>query len=118
MGVYHRIDELRKSKGIKWNYLNEKLPGAYHGRMTELKNGKTTLNGEQLDAIAEILGTTSAYLLGATDDPNPAGQKEGPVQIVELNEKDARLIKWFRSLPPEKQRAILIAQDGPEDAAE
>lgn len=78
MGVYQRIDELRKNKGIKWNYLNEKLPGAYHGRMTELKNGKTTLNGEQLDAIAEILGTTSAYLLGATDDPSPAVQKESP----------------------------------------
>ena len=32
-----------------------------------------------------------------------------------LSEKDERLLKWFRSLPPEKQKAILIAQDAPED---
>ena len=31
-------------------------------------------------------------------------------------EKDARLLAWFRSLPPEKQKAILIAQDGPTEA--
>lgn len=33
-----------------------------------------------------------------------------------VSEKDKRLIDWFRSLPEEKQKAILIAQDGPEDA--
>ena len=33
-----------------------------------------------------------------------------------LSEKDQRLIAWFRSLPEERQRAILILQDGPEDA--
>lgn len=71
-----------------------------------------------IQQIASYFHVSTDYLLGNTDDPSPAGQKEGPVQIVELNEKDARLIKWFRSLPPEKQRAILIAQDGPEDAAE
>lgn len=68
--------------------------------------------------IASYFHVSTDYLLGNTDDPSTAGQKEPPSQIVELNEKDARLIKWFRSLPPEKQRAILIAQDGPEDAAE
>ena len=32
-----------------------------------------------------------------------------------LDEKDKRLIMWFRSLPPEKQKAILALQDAPED---
>lgn len=30
------------------------------------------------------------------------------------DDKDRRLIDWFRSLPPEKQKAILTAQDAPE----
>ena len=38
-------------------------------------------------AIAEILGTTSAYLLGATDDPSPVGQKESSRHGIELSEK-------------------------------
>ena len=33
-----------------------------------------------------------------------------------ISGKDKRLLEWFRSLPPEKQQAILIAQDGPIDA--
>ena len=35
---------------------------------------------------------------------------------VPLSIKDKRLIEWFRSLPLEKQKAILISQDGPTDA--
>ena len=31
-----------------------------------------------------------------------------------LDDKDRRLIEWFRSLSPEKQKAILTAQDAPE----
>ena len=34
-----------------------------------------------------------------------------------ISEKDLRLLEWFRSLPQEKQRAILISQDAPEDLA-
>lgn len=35
-----------------------------------------------------------------------------------LTEKDMRVIKWFRSLPTETQRAILTLGDGPKDLAE
>lgn len=43
-------------------------------------------------------------------------QKEKPpAQGEELSEKDVRLIEWFRSLPPEKQKAILISQDAPKE---
>lgn len=84
---------------------------------TAWRNGAIP-KGDILLKIASYFHVSTDYLLGNTDDPSPAGQNEPSSQIVELNEKDARLIKWFRSLPPEKQRAILIAQDGPEDAAE
>lgn len=116
MSTYDRINLVRKERGITWNALNSKVEGAYHGRMTDLKNGKTSLSNSQLQTVADILGTTLDYLLGNTDDPTPAGQKEQPpAQGGELTEKDISLIRWFRSLPPEKQKAILISQDAPEN---
>lgn len=65
-----------------------------------------------LPQIAEALGTTTDYLL--------YGQKENtvPQEGDGLSAKDQRLLKWFRSLPPEKQRAILNLGDGPADAAD
>lgn len=69
-----------------------------------------------LQKIADYFGVTVDYILRDTDDPRPAGQKEEPpAQGGELSEKDVRLIAWFRSLPPEKQKAILISQDAPKD---
>lgn len=76
-------------------------------------------NGEILLMLAEYFNTSTDYLLGNTDDPRPTGQKEKPpAQGGGLSEKDRRLIDWFRSLPPEKQKAILISQDAPEGIAD
>lgn len=77
-------------------------------------------NGEILLMLAEYFDTSTDYLLGNTDDPAPPGGKEKPAPdtVGGLSEKDQRLLNWFRSLPPEKQKAILVAQDGPEDAAD
>lgn len=78
MSIYERINSIRKQKGVTWTYLNEKVDGAYHGRMTDLKNGKTTLSHSQLETVAKILDTSTDYLLGNTDDPSAIGQKEKP----------------------------------------
>lgn len=85
--TYERINNIRKSKGVKWTFLNENIPGAYHGRMTDFKNGKTTLSNQQLEAAADILGTTIDYLLGRTDDPTTVTKKEKPAEIGELSEE-------------------------------
>lgn len=75
MTTYERIDALRKERGIMWSHLNEQI-GAYRGKLTEFKNGKTTLSKSEIAKIASILKTSTDYLLGNTDDPSPAGQKE------------------------------------------
>lgn len=76
-----------------------------------------------LEAIAEHFGVTIDYLL--TGEEKPAGffknlqifgEQKQPSVPEGLSEKDQRLIAWFRSLPEEKQKAILILQGGPEDA--
>lgn len=105
MSVYNRIDSVRK--GITWKYINDHVDGAYHGRMTDLKNNKTTLSGSQLRSVAEILGTTVDYLLEKTDDPSPAGQKESSPKIGELTEDELRLLMAYRAAS-EKKRASLL----------
>lgn len=76
MSIYDRIDHLRKKQGITLTYLNELING-YRGKLTEVKNGKSTLTNQELEIIASALHTTPDYLLGNTDDPMPVGwQKE------------------------------------------
>lgn len=73
-------------------------------------------NGEILLMLAEHFSTSTDYLLGNTDDPSPPGAEEKPpAQGGGLSEKEQRLIRWFRSLPPETRKAILTLGGGPED---
>lgn len=69
MDVYSRINELRKLKGIKLSFINEKICG-YRGKMTDVKNGKVSLTEKELKIIADELSTTVDYLTGLTDDPS------------------------------------------------
>ena len=108
MIIYERIDQLRKKKGVKWGYLNEQISG-YRGKLTEVKNGKTTLTDIEINKLAKALGTTPDYLLGATDDPTPAGgQKEKPAsnEGSELSPAEKSLIQLFRLVPPESQEMV------------
>lgn len=66
---------------------------------------------KKLHEISAKYNVSVEWLKGETDEKKPTTQTDG-----ELSEKDIRLVKWFRSLPEEKQKAILTAQDGPVDA--
>lgn len=85
---------------------------------TAWRNGAIP-KGDILLKIASYFHVSTDYLLGNTDDPTPAGQKEKPpAQGGEQNEKDMRIIQWFHSLPPETRKAILTLGGGPIDLAE
>lgn len=110
MSISGRIRGLCEQKGITINRL-EKESGV--GRGSVARWDAHSPSAEKVSAVANYFGVTINYILTGED------QKEKlPAQGRELSEKDIRLIKWFRSLPPEKQRAILIAQDGPTDTAD
>lgn len=77
----------------------------------KMKNKDGTPSMDSLSAMSEYFGVSVDYLLHG-DEP----QKEKPTaQGGELTEKDAALIKWFRSLPEERLRAILVSQDAPKE---
>lgn len=84
------------------------LSGSYAAKM---KNKDGTPSMDSLSAMSEYFGVSVDYLLHG-DEP----QKEKPTaQGGELTEKDVALIKWFRSLPEERLRAILVSQDAPKE---
>lgn len=70
------------------------------------------LPGGLLPSAIAAIDTAGAFLL--------SGKKEKPVPQTGdgLSSKDQRLIAWFRSLPVEKQKAILNLGDGPEDLSD
>ena len=75
--------------------------------ISDINRGQTP-SVAKVQMLADYLGVTTSELLGEKEKPAPQTE-DG------LNEKDGRLLIWFRSLPAEKQKAILIAQDAPED---
>lgn len=83
MTVSDRIELLREKNGISLTYLNGAI-GAYRGKLTEVRKGKASLNDTEISILARALSTSTDYLLGNTDDPTPAGQKESPPQGGEL----------------------------------
>lgn len=79
MSISEKIDHLRYKRGISLTHLNKAI-GAYRGKITDVKNGKSSFSDIEISILARELHTTTGYLLGSTDDPRPAGdQKENPL---------------------------------------
>ena len=68
------------------------------------------------DKVAEILREPIYELIGEGTEEESAQEKPAPTNGGEpsMSMRDQRLVSWFRSLPEEKQKAILVAQDAPE----
>lgn len=115
MDIYaDRIKPLFDSSG-KTDADLEREIGIPAKKISQWNVGYTKSYTKYIQKIASYFHVSTDYLLGNTDDPTPPEQKESPPQSGELSEKDVRLIEWFRSLPPEKQKAILISQDAPKE---
>lgn len=82
MNISEKIDLLRGQRGISLTHLNKAI-GAYRGKITDVKSGKTMFTEKELSILAFELSTSVDYLLGNTDDPGPAGQKEQPALVPE-----------------------------------
>lgn len=109
MNISDRIEFLRERRGISLTHLNNEI-GAYRGKLTEVRKGKASLNESEISILAQVLSTSTDYLLGNTDDPTPAGQKEEPpAQGGELSDDESKLILLFRQVPAEQQSAMIQA---------
>lgn len=64
-----------------------------------------------LQTIANYFNVSVEYLKEDEADE----QKKVTAQGGDLSDYDSALLTWFHSLPEEKRRAILIAQDAPKE---
>ncbi len=75
---------------------------------TAWRNGSIP-NGEILLKLASYFGVSTDYLLGNTDEPTPAGQKEkADIQVeIGLDEKTKRLLAIAADGTPEEVEKII-----------
>lgn len=66
----NKIVALSKAKGIKTGFLCEQI-GVNRSFFSDVRQSKCTISDDRLAIIADILGTTTAYLRDETDDPAP-----------------------------------------------
>lgn len=100
------VEKLCKIRGI--NVTDAcRNSGAGKDLINQIKRGSMP-SIQKIESLAAYLGVNTSELLG---------ENKMPIFLSEdgLDEKDGRLLTWFRSLPAEKQKAILIAQDAPEE---
>lgn len=78
---YDRFDQLRRSKGITKKFIAQSL-GRSAALCQDWKQRKSQPSAEQLQRVAEILGTSPAYLTGETDEPAPPSSDDGLNQLL------------------------------------
>lgn len=79
--------------------------------VNEWIKGRSVSYRKYLFDIAEAYHVSVEWLRGETDKKGQTAAEAGEG----LSARDMALLNWFRSLPREKQQAILIAQDAPKD---
>jgi transcriptional regulator with XRE-family HTH domain len=108
-----RIKTLRLSRGLSQEELGEMI-GVKKAAINKYENGiVVNLKQSTIARLSEALEVSPSYLMGFEDEEAPT-----PVTGSGLTEKEIRIAKWFNSLPPETQKAILTLGDGPKDLAE
>ena len=108
MLIYTRLEGLIKSTGIKKKKIADALDRE-QSIFQAWRVGKSSPNEEQLKIVADILGTTPAYLTGKTDEvfpikKDPAAQNGGG----ELDKLDGEFISLISDLS-ENQRNFLLS---------
>ena len=102
---YERFEELRASKGITKKFIAQAL-GRSATICQDWKQGKSRPSEEQLRIVAEILGTSPAYLMGEDVEPVPADEEELMELLCALREREdmRMLFKLARDASPEDVR--------------
>ena len=104
------LRKIRKAKGLTMKQLGEAV-GVSESTIGMIETEKRKPSYEIMLRLAEELECTVDDLVA--DKEIPTTESDGQSDLI--SDKDMRFLNWFRSLSPEKQRAILISQDAPED---
>ncbi len=85
---YDRFEQLRRSKGITKKFIAQSL-GRSATLCQDWKQHKSQPSQVQLQQVADILGTTPAYLMGEADEPStPPAADEMTQLLTALRERE------------------------------
>lgn len=99
MDTLDRIFEQLTALGIEQKSLAQKI-GVRPQAVTDWKNGKTKSYTKYIPQIAEVLNTTSEYLLTGQ------GPKQNVPESDTLSEESQRLLTAYEQAAPELQTAV------------
>ena len=103
---YDRFETLLKSRGITKTFIARSL-GRSATLCQDWKQQKSQPSEKQLSEVARILGTTTAYLRGETDEVSPDAENEELAQLLSsLREREdmRMLFKLAQDATPEDVR--------------
>ena len=101
---YEKMEALRVSKGITKRFIAQSL-GRSATLVQDWKQHKSQPSDEQLAVVANILGTTPAYLRDETDEVSPASEElEALLTSLREREEMRMLFKLARDASPEDVR--------------
>ena len=96
-----KVKELLEAGNISQKDISEKLGVEYSTLWRRLK-GERKINIDFLKHLAESLGTSSAYLLGETDDPSPIlnfpAQQDGNPHRIHVSQTTLDLEEIIKDL--------------------
>ena len=106
---FDRLKNLLRETGVTKSSIADKM---HRNRsiFNDWEKGKSTPSQEQLEIVAQALGTTVAYLCGESDV-----KERRPLQTSDLTVDEAEMLKAFRAANPALQRAALLVLKSGED---
>ena len=101
MSTVDRITNLAKEKGITQAFISSKI-GVHRNWLSCVRRDNVKISDERIAIIADILGTTTAYLKGETDDPAPAKEKS-PSPTDGLTKFQTTILQLLDHVPEDRQ---------------
>ena len=99
MTMYERIRQLRIEAGMSQDDLAKAMGYSDRSMITKIESGKVDISQKKILHFAQILNTTTGYLMGLTESSASASQPHTP---------EARsLAKGIDTMPEEQRKAIL-----------
>lgn len=101
-GMGNRIKTLRLSKGLTLEQVGDAV-GVGKSTVRKWETGMiANMKRDKIAALANVLGTTPAYLMGWKEGE----QKNSPSEL-QLTEGEEMMLEIFRLIPEEQQRVFL-----------
>lgn len=101
MTVGDKVKFLRERRGLSQEDLAKLVGYKSKTSINKIEIGKQDIKRSRINKFAEALGTTTTYLIGVTDDPDP-----NYVETDKTSKEAIELAREILKLSPDKIKAL------------